>query len=866
MADEILARTVVQIVATGVQEVQSAITALGSAAVKAGQQLKSLSLSTIQGLKSMASSLSRIGSISFEKLKSTINSIGTVAIAAASRLQTMATSVAKVGVGIGAVGGSMLALFGTRALAGTIEAEKFGKAIEMLFRVTGDALAPYVRFATDAITKLARAFYNLSPQTKDLITQVALIATGIGVLSGGILAASSIFSMATPLFMALFAGPIPKLGVITALVGVLNTKLFDLMSVINPNLAGMQKFGMAIVSASTAFVSFGVSLTRSVITGIISLSTAIAQAVASLLTFAVSGVATASASVISFGSSLVTLSRNLIASVIPSIVAASQSAVSMASSFAGVALNAIRQATFAFTVMGLYLAGNLSTAIRALTMNMISLASQMGGAVIASVRSATAAFVAFGVQTMRQVAAGAVAAGASMLSMAVNIRATIVSVYQLTASLVTMTVQALTPVVSSIATATVSVLRFGASLLTMAASAIASATTATLSFAASLSGSLVNGLRSATVSVVSFSAALSVQAVAGLRAAASGMLSLLNPAKLVGVAISSLGGVITLMGSMITGGLGLVGGALGMVSAAILPLIAAFVGFAAYQNGVFAPGINMGERFVRVIKTLLDIWEGLKTVIYMTGESLYTMFAPALDWLNDAFHKVLGSVAKMFGVTIVDSANEGSEKTAKAVMDGNAEIEKDSVSLIENMVGFFGTLRKKWQEFVNFMSDAWNNAINQIAKDMAKFGEDWGIIPKGAANLVEQENEEEKKKRIQKNKEALEKIDKDNKDAMERLKDALKKNKGIAQDMAKPILDMFNMANKGGGFHMKGSIQLEGLDSTWDRLMKGVANISGRGIDSIPEMQLRTMQDVYNETLKMNANLSGIRQAVPAVE
>jgi hypothetical protein len=464
------------------------------------------------------------------------------------------------------------------------------------------------------------------------------------------------------------------------------------------------------------------------------------------------------------------------------------------------------------------------------------------------------------------VAAGVVSAGVAMLSMAVNIRATIASVYQLTVSLITMTIQALIPMATSIASATVSVLRFGASLLTTAASAIATAARATLSFAISLSRSLVSGLVSATASVISFSVALSVQAVAGLRAAAVGLLSLLNPAKLVGVAIGALGGVITLMSGMVTGGLTLVSSAIGLVSAAFVPLIAAFVGFVAYQNGVFSPGIDMGERFVRVIKTLLDIWEGLKTIVYMTGESLYTMFAPALDWLNNTFHKVLGSVAKLFGVTIVDAANDGSEKTAKAVMDGNAEIEKDGAGLIESMVGYFGTLRKKWQEFVNFMTSAWNEAINQLAKDMAILGENWGVIPKGAANIVEQENEKEKQNRIRKNQEALDKIDKDNKAAMDRLKDALKKNRGAAQDMAKPILDMFNMANKGGGFHLKGSIQLEGLDSQWDRLMKGVANISGRGIDSIPEMQLRTMQDVYNETLKMNANLSGIRQAVPAVE
>ena len=73
---------------------------------------------------------------------------------------------------------------------------------------------------------------------------------------------------------------------------------------------------------------------------------------------------------------------------------------------------------------------------------------------------------------------------------------------------------------------------------------------------------------------------------------------------------------------------------------------------------------------------------------------------------------------------------------------------------------------------------------------------------------------------MKKNKEALEKIDKDNKEAMERLKNALNKNKGIAQDMAKPILDMFNKAKGGGGFHMKGEIQFEGLQGTWERLQK----------------------------------------------
>lgn len=132
------------------------------------------------------------------------------------RLSSMAGKMAQFGAAAGAAGGVLLGYFGTKAMAGTVEAERLSQAIERFFRVTGDALAPYVRQATELVNRLTQAFYTLPASTKTAIVQVALIATGIGMASAAFLALSGAAVTVGGVLLAVFTSPIALIAALVA--------------------------------------------------------------------------------------------------------------------------------------------------------------------------------------------------------------------------------------------------------------------------------------------------------------------------------------------------------------------------------------------------------------------------------------------------------------------------------------------------------------------------------------------------------------------------------------------------------------------------------------------------------------------------
>ena len=132
------------------------------------------------------------------------------------RLSSMAGKMAQFGAAAGAAGGVLLGYFGTKAMAGTVEAERLSQAIERFFRVTGDALAPYVRQATELVNRLTQAFYTLPASTKTAIVQVALIATGIGMASAAFLALSGVAVTVGGVLLAVFTSPIALIAALVA--------------------------------------------------------------------------------------------------------------------------------------------------------------------------------------------------------------------------------------------------------------------------------------------------------------------------------------------------------------------------------------------------------------------------------------------------------------------------------------------------------------------------------------------------------------------------------------------------------------------------------------------------------------------------
>lgn len=149
-----------------------------------------------------------------EKANKKLDEVDKKAEKADKSMRGLAERFATFGMKVGAVGSALLGVFGQKAMAGTVEAERFSLAIERFFRVTGDALAPYVRFATEAIQKLTSAFYGLAPSTKDTLVKISLAAVALGVLSTAIFSVIKVAGIVGGALAFAFSGP---LGVVTLL-------------------------------------------------------------------------------------------------------------------------------------------------------------------------------------------------------------------------------------------------------------------------------------------------------------------------------------------------------------------------------------------------------------------------------------------------------------------------------------------------------------------------------------------------------------------------------------------------------------------------------------------------------------------------
>ena len=193
------------------------------------------------------------------------------------RLSSMAGKMAQFGAAAGAAGGVLLGYFGTKAMAGTVEAERLSQAIERFFRVTGDALAPYVRQATELVNRLTQAFYTLPASTKTAIVQVALIATGIGTATAAFLALSGVAVTVGGVLLAVFTSPITLIAGLVAgatsaalaMGGVFdagisaNERITRVVQVLLDAWSGMKKIGESLVNSfrpafewiSTAFAT-----------------------------------------------------------------------------------------------------------------------------------------------------------------------------------------------------------------------------------------------------------------------------------------------------------------------------------------------------------------------------------------------------------------------------------------------------------------------------------------------------------------------------------------------------------------------------------------------------------------------------------
>lgn len=116
------------------------------------------------------------------RIQSSMSAAGRAIAGVKERIDRLAASVGKVASSMkaftlgGALGiGGILA----GASSGTVEADRFGKAVEYLSRVLGNEFAPYMRMATQAIIEVANSFRSLTPETRASIAAWAIWGTTI---------------------------------------------------------------------------------------------------------------------------------------------------------------------------------------------------------------------------------------------------------------------------------------------------------------------------------------------------------------------------------------------------------------------------------------------------------------------------------------------------------------------------------------------------------------------------------------------------------------------------------------------------------------------------------------------------------------
>lgn len=107
--------------------------------------------------------------------------------------------------------GGALGIGGIAAIAssGTVEAERFAKACELLGRVLGDQLAPYLRAVTDAVINVARWWRSLDLETRQSATRWALLTTVVAgfvaalplIVSGVIAVVAALGALLSPILL-----------------------------------------------------------------------------------------------------------------------------------------------------------------------------------------------------------------------------------------------------------------------------------------------------------------------------------------------------------------------------------------------------------------------------------------------------------------------------------------------------------------------------------------------------------------------------------------------------------------------------------------------------------------------------------------
>ena len=294
----------------------------------------------------------------------------------------------------------------------------------------------------------------------------------------------------------------------------------------------------------------------------------------------------------------------------------------------------------------------------------------------------------------------------------------------------------------------------------------------------------------------------------------------------------------------------------------------------------FGIAMEDGVSFGEVLGGIYEAWADLITPIEMLVKWIKDMLKPVWDWCVDAF--MLG--AKTIGGWFTWIGDKLGMVASKIKFTW-----KDTIKLFADI--FLGAVLLVAQG-LNLLASGFTKTIGFIVDKLAWVAEKTGVLGKatieemrkfgktmdnfqlidtdkltkslgGYSNAVgEQLDQNAKDAQV-----VAGKVDKFMGEMSDGLNNRLAGNERRARAIVGRVSGWMKGAKDevgGGGFKRTMDISFEGLSSTFDRIQKSLANVSGAGV-SIDQAQLNELQAINKNMQVVAGDMSAIRDTVPAV-
>lgn len=313
----------------------------------------------------------------------------------------------------------------------------------------------------------------------------------------------------------------------------------------------------------------------------------------------------------------------------------------------------------------------------------------------------------------------------------------------------------------------------------------------------------------------------------------------------------------------------------------VLPII---TGLAESVMGFFGSsieqGLSLGSVFGTIAEAVLDVYSVVEMLAKLLTEGVMYVFrgiADAATWSFGVVNGWIKSVMKYWGIT-----TDSIKFTWKDAMKFVGNLFLGVVSLVASGVNL---IVWPFKQAVAIITDtlAWLGEKTRVissstAEEMRKFAKstrEFQLIDTdaltnrlGAASLALGDN---LKSNADTAKKLATEVDNFANATIQKIGSTFASNEGKAKSMVNTVkqgvASVFSQAKQAagsGGFRIKADIGFEGIQGTFDRIQKALANASGVG-KSVEEAQLQELKAVNEGVQKVADSMDVVKRAVPAI-